>query len=110
MSFERNLSKTYRKYILDTLTVAGLNALKTAAKKIAHKAPKATGEFRGNKIPNTIIKPEPVPEEIIIPLEQRENILNKLRQGKYYKVKHFKISSLLNDSAVSKFVTKNGSM
>ena len=46
------------------------------------------------------MKPEPVPEEIIIPLEQRENILDKLRQGKYYKVKHVKISRLLNDSAV----------
>ena len=41
------------------------------------------GEFIGNKVADAVIKPnydnmEPV-EEIIIPLEKREKILNKLR-------------------------------
>ena len=39
-------------------------------------------------------------EEIIIPVEKREKILNII------KMEHYKISKLLNDSKVSKFVTK----
>ena len=54
-----------------------------ASKKVVHKA----GEFIGNKIADTVIKSnddniekqEPV-EEIIIPPEKREEILNKLRR------------------------------
>ena len=38
-------------------------------------------------------------EEIIIPVEKWEKILN-------IKMEHYKISKLLNDSKVSKFVTK----
>ena len=39
-------------------------------------------------------------EEIIIPVEKWEKILNII------KMEHYKISKLLNDSKVSKFVTK----
>ena len=39
-------------------------------------------------------------EEIIIPVEKREKILNII------KMEHYKISKLLSDSTVSKFVTK----
>ena len=54
-----------------------------ASRKIVHKA----GEFLGNKIADVVTmsnddnieKQEPV-EEIIIPLEKREEILNKLRK------------------------------
>ena len=54
-----------------------------ASKKLVHKA----GEFLGNKIADTVTKSnndniekqEPV-EEIIIPPEKREEILNKLRK------------------------------
>ena len=46
---------------------------------------------------------EPV-EEIIIPPEKIEEVLNKLRKN--IKMEHYKISKLLNDSTVSKFVTK----
>ena len=57
--------------------------LKTASKKVVCK----TGEFLGNKIADTVIKSnedkivkeEPV-EQIIIPTEDRDEILNKLRQ------------------------------
>ena len=60
-----------------------LDSLKTASKKVVHKA----DEFSGNKIADTvtksnddkIVKQEPV-EEIIIPIEKRVEILNKLRQ------------------------------
>ena len=50
------------------------NALKTASK---NEAAEATGEFIGNKIPDKIVKPV---EEMIIPPEKREEILNELRQ------------------------------
>ena len=46
-----------------------------------------TGEFIGNKIADKIVKPKPVTdenvgdaEEIIIPPEKKEEILNELRQ------------------------------
>ena len=71
------------KKLLDT----GLDALKTASKKVVHKAAEGTGEFIGNKIADAkiaksndkIVKTKPV-EEIIIPPEKTEEILNELRQ------------------------------
>ena len=63
---------------------AGLDAVKTASTKVAHIA----SDFLGNKIAdavttsnddNKIANQEPV-EEIIVPLEKREQILNKLRK------------------------------
>ena len=72
----------------------GLDSLKTASKKVVHR----TGELLGNKIADAvtksnddkIIKPKHVidenprnVEEIIIPPEKREEILNALRQVLY---------------------------
>ena len=56
----------------------GLNSSKTASKKVVHK----TGEFADavtNWYDGKILKTKPV-EEIIIPPEKREEILNELRQ------------------------------
>ena len=71
----------------------------------------STGEFIGNEIADKIVKQKSVTngdtrnvEEIIIPPEEREEMLNKLRQ---VKMEHYEISKLSNDSTVSKFVTKN---
>ena len=74
-----SFARKYKKQLLDT----GLDAVKTASKKVVHKA----GEFIGNKITDVVtksnndksVKQEPV-EEIIIPLEKRDEILNKLRK------------------------------
>ena len=59
-----------------------LDALKTASKKVFHKAAEATGGFIGNKIAYKIVKETPVidensinVEEIIVPQEKREEIL-----------------------------------
>ena len=75
--------------------VTELDALKTTPKKLVHKAAEATGEFIGNKIVDTvaksydnkIVKPKLVidenprnAEEIIIPPEKREEVLNELKQ------------------------------
>ena len=76
-------SRKNKKQLLDT----GLDAVKTASKKVVHKA----GEFLGYKIADTvtklnndnIVKPDENSrnvEEIIIPPEKREEISNKLRQ------------------------------
>ena len=56
MSFARNFSSKYRKQLLDT----GLNSLKTASRKVVHKATEATGEFIGNKTADNIVKTNPV--------------------------------------------------
>ena len=44
------------KKLLDTATKAGLDYLKTASKKLVHKAAEAAGEFIGNKIADKIVK------------------------------------------------------
>ena len=82
MSFRRNISHKYRKQLLDVVTEKGLDALKSSSKNLVHKT-----EFIGNKIADEIVKPKPVLdensrniEEIIIPPEKREEILNELRQ------------------------------
>ena len=78
-----SFTRKYKKQLLDT----GLDAVRAASKKVIHKA----GEFLGNKIAETvtksnddeIVKPDENRrnvEEIIIPLEERDEILNKLRQ------------------------------
>ena len=62
----------------------GLDAVKTASKKVVHKA----GGFLGNKTADAvtksnddkIVKEEPV-EVIIIPIEKREELLNELRKS-----------------------------
>ena len=63
---------------------AGLDSLKTALKKVVHTA----GEFLENEITYTvtnpnddkIVKQEP-DEEIIIPSEKKDKMLNKLRKA-----------------------------
>ena len=94
-------ARKYKEQLLDT----GLDAVKTASKKVVRKA----GKLLGNKITDAvtkshgdkIVKQEPV-EGMIISPEKRDEILNKLRQ----EMEHYQISKLLNDSTVSTFVTK----
>ena len=83
MSFARNLSNKYGKQLLDTSTKTRLDALKTASKKVIHKAAEATSESIGNKITDKIVEAKPVPEtnsryikEIITPSEKKEEIFS----------------------------------
>ena len=74
-----SFARKYKKQLLDT----GLDSLKAASKKVVHKV----GVFLGNKIADAatkssnykIVKQEPV-EEIVIPPEQIDEILNELKQ------------------------------
>ena len=72
----------YRKQLLDT----GQYPSKTASKELIHKAAEATDKFIGNKIADKTVKPNHAIdenprniEEMIIPPETREEMLNKLR-------------------------------
>ena len=62
-------------------------AAKTAYKKGVHKTAEATGELIGKTIAKTIVKPKPVidensinVEETVILPDNRQEILNELRQ------------------------------
>ena len=50
----------YRKFYLTNMEnnywISGINTLKTAPKKLIHKAPEATGEFLRNKIADPAAK------------------------------------------------------
>ena len=101
-------ARKYKRQLLDT----GLGSLKTASKKVVDEA----GKFLENKIAypvtkstnDKISKQEPL-EEIIIPLEKRRCNTNRNKGSIITKMEHYKISKLLSNSTVSKFVTKNGS-
>ena len=87
LSFMRSLSNKFRKKLLNTATKTGLDALKTASKKAVHEIAEATGELIRNKIGEKVVKPKPVLdvnstnfEEIFIPTEKRQEILNKIRK------------------------------
>ena len=75
-----SFTRKYKKQLLDT----GLDSLKTAFKKAVHK----TDEFFRNKIAEAVtnsyddkIAKTKLFEEIIIPPEEREEILNGSRQA-----------------------------
>ena len=69
----------------------GLAALKTASKKVVHKAAEATGEFLRNKIADKIVKPKHVIDENlrngedIIILSKKKRINIKQTSDKYHK-------------------------
>ena len=72
---------------MDAATKTGLDALKTATKKVVHEESEATGKFIGKKNYWSTYKSKPVSdgnlrsvEEIIISPEKREEILNELRK------------------------------
>ena len=54
----QEISDTYGKALLDTATKTGLDATKSAFKKVAHKTAEATAEVIGNKIVERIVKPK----------------------------------------------------
>ena len=109
-----SFTRKYRKKLLDT----GLDALKTASKKLVHKAAAATGEFQELNLrgitksdDDEIVKPDKNPRnvegKIILP-EKRKEILKRITTN-IIKMEHQKISKLTNVSTLSKFVTENES-
>ena len=71
---------------MDTATKPGMDAAKTASKRVVQKTAEATGDLIGNKIADKITsigKPKEKEtkeiEEIYIPPEKRQQIIDDLR-------------------------------
>ena len=87
MSFAENFGNKYGKKLMDTATESGIDAAKTISKRIVQKTAEATGDLIGNKIANKITsigKPKEKEtkkkiEEIYIPPEKRQQIIDDLR-------------------------------
>ena len=87
LSFARKFSDEYGKKLMDTATKTGIDAPKTASKRVAQKTAETTGDLIGNKIADKIIsigkpkekeKPKEI-EEIYIPPEKRQQIIDDLK-------------------------------
>ena len=85
----KTASKRYGKKLMDTATKTGIDAAKTASKRVVQKTAAATGDLIGNKIADKITslgKPKEKEkeklkqtEEIYIPPEKRQRIIDDLR-------------------------------
>ena len=73
---------------MDTAKKSGINAVNTASKKVVQKTAEATGDLIGNKIADKITSlgksknkenETNEVEEIYIPPEKRQQIINELR-------------------------------
>ena len=81
LSFARKFGDKHGKKLMDTATKAGIDAAKTASKRVVQKTAEATGDLIGNKIADKITsigKPKEI-EEIYIPPEKRQQIIDDLR-------------------------------
>ena len=81
LSFAKNFADKYGKKLIDTATKTGIDAAKTASKRVVQKTAEATGDLTGNKIADKITsigKPKEI-EEIYIPPEKRQQIIDDLR-------------------------------
>ena len=54
MSFPRNCDDKYSKKLMDTATKTGIDAAKTASKRVVQKTAETTGDLIGNKIADKI--------------------------------------------------------
>ena len=87
LSFARKLGDKYGKKLMDTATKTGIDAAKTASKRVVQKTAEATGDLIGNKIADKITsirksKETETPketEEIYISPEKRQQIIDNLR-------------------------------
>ena len=85
LSFARKLGDRYGKKLIDTATKTGIDAAKTASKRVVQKNAEATGDLIGNKIADKITsigktkEKTNKPEETYILLEKRQQIIDDLR-------------------------------
>ena len=81
LSFARRSGDKYGKKLMDTTTKTGMHAAKTASKIAVQKTAEAKGDLIGNKIADKITsidKPKEI-EEIYIPPEKRQKVIDDLR-------------------------------
>ena len=82
LSFARKIGDKYGKKLMDTTTKTGIDATKTASKRVVQRVAEAAGNLIGNKIADKITsigKPKEKEktkeiEEIYIPPEKRQII------------------------------------
>ena len=85
LSFARKFGDKYGKKLIDTAIKTGIDAAKTASKGVLQKTAEATEDLIGNKIAHKITSIGKTkentnkPEEIYIPLEKRQQIIDDLR-------------------------------
>ena len=86
----------------------GLDALNTASKTVVNKTVEVLGNKAADAVTNShddkIVETKPV-EEITIPPEKKRKCIKWIKIN-ITKIEHYEISKLLNDSTVSKFITK----
>ena len=81
LSFAKNFGNKYGKKLIDTATKTGIDAAKTASKRVVQKTAKATGDLIRNEIADKITsigkpkeKKNKKTQEIYIPREKRQKI------------------------------------
>ena len=87
LSFAREFGDKYGKKLIDTATKIEIDVAKVASKRVVQKTAEATGDLIANKIADKITsigKPKEKEktkeiEEIYIPPEKRQQIINNLR-------------------------------
>ena len=87
LSFARKLGDKYGKKLLDTATKTGIDAAKTASKRVVQKTAEVTRDLNGNKIADEITsigktkEKEKInqSEEIYFPPEKRQQIIYDLK-------------------------------
>ena len=86
LSVARKFEDKYGKKLIDTATKTGIDAAKTASKRVVQKTTEARGDLTRNKIADQITsigkrkektkeKTKEKPEEIYIPPEKRQKLL-----------------------------------
>ena len=85
LSFSKKFGDEYGKKLMDTAAKTGIDAAKTASKRVFQNTAGATGDLIGNKISDkitSIVKSKEKTnkaEEIYIPPEKRQQIIDDLR-------------------------------
>ena len=85
LSFERRFCDKYGKKLMDTATKTGIDAAKTASKRVVQKTAEATGDLIRYKIADKITSlgktkgKKKGEQEIYIPPEKRQQIIDDLR-------------------------------
>ena len=83
MSYARTFCDKYGKKLMNTGTRTGIDAAKTASKRVVQKTAKTTGDLIGNKMADKIIllgkTKRDERQEIYIPPEKRLQIIDELR-------------------------------
>ena len=83
MSFVRKLGDKYGKNLMDIATETGMDAAKTASKRVVQKTAEAAGDLIGNEIADKITSlgktNSKERQDIYIPPEERQEIIDELR-------------------------------